>query len=80
MKYFSNNDLIFPVRLNNYFSIFQETFLKYFCDIPGKDGAIHCRNVIEKHFMKYYNNIFAMLLARLKISFSNICEISQKYS
>ena len=57
MKYFCNNNLIFPVILNNYFLIFPKTFLKYFCDIPAKDRAIHCRNVTEEHFMKYLLNI-----------------------
>ena len=40
MKYFSNDDFLFPVKLKNYFSIFQETFQKYFQNIPGKDKTV----------------------------------------
>ena len=53
------------MSFNNYFSIFQETFLKYFSNIPRIDEAIHCGNVTEKHFMKYYRKIFSMFLTRL---------------
>ena len=37
MKYFRNNDSLIPVTLKNCSSIFQEKFLKYFCNILGKD-------------------------------------------
>ena len=53
MKYFDNNNVLFPVTLKNYSSIFQETFLKYFCNILGKDKVIYYRKVTEKSFMKY---------------------------
>ena len=57
MKYFSINDLIFPIRLKNYFPIFQETFQKYSKNIPRKDKEIYCcDNVANKHFMKYFCN------------------------
>ena len=39
MKYFSNNEVIIPVILKNYFSIFQEMLVKYFNNNPTNAKA-----------------------------------------
>ena len=84
-NYFSNNNFILSVRSDNYLSIFQETFLKFFNNIPINHKAIHCGNLAKKHFMKYYCNISTMFLIWLKVYFwifyeiySNILEIWKK--
>ena len=65
MKYFYNNEVLFSDILKNYFSIFQELFLKYAKNMPGKDEDIYSWNVTGKHFMKYFCNndvIFPVIL------------------